>query len=80
MKKYLLVAAAAVAMATPAYADCQENLDQIYDAYEKANLDGEQIEKINGMLEQAELKQLNGEEDACAKIAEEVATLLPPGQ
>ena len=80
MKKYLLVAAAAVVMATPAYANCQKNLDQIYDAYEKANLDGEQIEKINDMLEQAELRQLNGDEDACEKIAEEVATLLPPGQ
>lgn len=76
MKKYLLVAAAAVAMATPAYADCQENLDQIYEAYEKANLESEQIDKINGLLEEAEQNQLSGDEAACEKIAEEVATLL----
>lgn len=79
MKKYLLIAAATVAMATPAHADCQENLDQIYEVYEKTDLDGEQIEKINDMLEQAELNQLNGDEEACDKIVQEIATLLPPG-
>lgn len=76
MKKYLLAAAAAVAMATPAYADCQESLDKIYEVYEKANLENEQIDKINDMLETAELNQLNGNEVTCEKIAEEVAALL----
>ncbi len=80
MRKYLLAAAIAAAMATPAYADCNERLDQIYDLFDKANLDGEQIDKINAMLEEAEQNQASGNEDACEKIAEEVATLLPPAE
>ena len=40
----------------------------------------ELIEKINTMLEEAEENQLNGNEDACEKIAQEIATLLPPAQ
>ncbi len=80
MKKYLLAAVIAAAMATPAYAGCQDSLDQIYDAYEQANLADEQIGKINNMLEEAEQNQLSGNEDACEKIADEIAALLPPAQ
>jgi len=79
MKKYLPIAAAAVAMATPAHADCQESLDKIYEVYEvyeNANLESEQIDKINDMLEEAELNQSNGNEVACEKIAQKVAALL----
>lgn len=72
MSVRIIAAAIIAAVALPAYADCNADLEKIYQTFEDRSMTEEQIAPLNDLLDEAEAYINDGNEEACLEVVSEI--------